>query len=93
MNQHRSIDKLKNHTREIKNEIREKISTYVVAALGLVAGLAWNEAVKALIEAYFPKAGNNVLAKFLYALGISLIVIVVSLYVTKINTKNDQEKK
>lgn len=32
----------------MKKEVIEKISTLVVAAFGLIAALAWNEAIKAL---------------------------------------------
>jgi len=33
--------------------VKQKIVTYVIAGFGLVAGLAWNDAIKSLIEYFF----------------------------------------
>lgn len=56
---------------------------YIVAAFGLVAGLAWNEAVKALIEYFFPLSQNSLWAKFIYAIFITLVLVFVTLYLTR----------
>lgn len=60
--------------------IKGKTLTYITGALGLVAGLAWNDAVKSLIESIFPSNDNTLLAKFLYALGVTLIVAIIIAY-------------
>ena len=49
-----------------------------MAALGLIAGLAWNEAVKGLIDHIYPLDQNGLWAKFIYAIIITLVVVVVS---------------
>ncbi|HLD34421.1 MAG TPA: DUF5654 family protein, partial [Patescibacteria group bacterium] len=41
--------KIKSEVTSVKQEIRNKVAGYIVAAFGLVAGLAWNDAIKALI--------------------------------------------
>ena len=51
------MGRLKEEGNEIKKEIHEHTLGYIVAALGLVAGLAWNEAVKSLIEYFFSARG------------------------------------
>jgi hypothetical protein len=51
--------------------------TLLNGAFALIAALAWNEAVKALIDSYFP-AGSEVYSKFIYALAITLLVVVVT---------------
>lgn len=61
---------------DLKREIREKTLTYIVAAFGLVAGLAWNEAIKSLIEYLFPLSQNTLLAKFIYAIVVTLLVVI-----------------
>ena len=42
--------KIKEKSKEFQQEVREKTFGYIVASFGLVAGLAWNEAIKAMIE-------------------------------------------
>jgi hypothetical protein len=71
-------------TKALKAEVRSKVAGYLAAALGLVAGLAWNDAIKSLIEYFFPLSDPNSLAlKFGYALLITLFVTVVTLYIAK----------
>ena len=36
--------------KRIRDLVRERTMGYIVGALGLVAGLAWNDAIKSLIE-------------------------------------------
>ena len=80
-------NKIKNGVGEIKKEVRQKISGYILAAFGLVAALAWNDAIKGLIEYVFPLDKNTVLIKFIYAAAITLIVVMVSVYLTKLLNK------
>lgn len=91
-------EKIKNESAEVKKEVKKQLLTYIAASLGLVAGLAWNEAIKALIEYFFPAAQNTVLAKFLYAIGVTLLIVLVSYYLTKLmktdekgNEKSDEK--
>ncbi|MEK7565322.1 MAG: DUF5654 family protein [Patescibacteria group bacterium] len=68
------IDRIKKTQSEIRQEIREKTLGYIVTALGLVAGLAWNEAIKASIEYTFPLTKDTIQAKFVYA-GVMTVII------------------
>lgn len=74
-------------TGEVKNAIREQIAGYLTAAFGLVAGLAWNDAIKALIEYIFPVKQNTLLAKFIYAIIMTLIVVMASVYIIRLLKK------
>ena len=87
------ISTIKDTGSEIEREIREKTFAYIVTGFSVVAGLAWNDAIKTFIEAYFPNPGNSIKAKFLYAALITLIVVVVSLYLSKLFRLEKQEKK
>ena len=64
---------------ETKDEIKKQTAGYLTAALGLVAGLAWNDAIKSLIEAFYPFAKDGVFAKFFYAILITIIVVFISI--------------
>jgi hypothetical protein len=77
-------NKIKNDSLEIKKEIKEKLSGYVLAAFGLVMALAWNEAIRGLIEYLFPISKNTVLAKFIYAIVLTFVVVIASTYLTKL---------
>ena len=84
--------KIKDKSRELEREIREKTFGYIVASFGLVAGLAWNEAIKAMIEVFFPLQKDTLKAKFIYAILITLVVVFVSLYFSKFFKKEKIEK-
>lgn len=75
---------------EIKKDIRKRTATYIIGGFGLVAGLAWNDAIKSLIEYFFPKDGNSVSAKFIYAVIVTLIVVLIGIYVTNLLDKKKE---
>ena len=64
-------------------------------AFGLVAALAWNEAVKKLIEAYVPKGKGDVLSSFIYAVVITIVAVIIASRLVKIKSRleNNQELK
>lgn len=75
----------KNESKEkIRDEIKQKIAGYIAAAFGLVAGLAWNDAIKSLIEYLFPIEKNTLMIKFSYAILISAVVVVATIYIARI---------
>lgn len=73
--------------RTVTKEVRNQTIGYIVAAFGLVAGLAWNEAVKGLIDILFPLQQNSLVAKFIYAGIVTSFVIIISVYLQ--SSKND----
>jgi hypothetical protein len=73
-------EEIKKETTNIKSEIRQRTSSYILAAFGLVAALAWNDAITNLINYLFPFEKNTVIIKFCYALIITFIVVFVSVY-------------
>jgi len=87
---------IKDKSAEFEHAVREKTFGYIVASFGLVAGLAWNEAVKAFIESFFPMQKDTIKAKFIYALIITIVLVFISIYMAKIFKKRDdgaEEKK
>ena len=73
----------------LRQEMREKTVGYILTAFGLVAGLAWNEAIKSLIDKFFPISGNSIWIKFLYAIIITFVIVVLSFYLIKITDKKN----
>ncbi len=56
-------------------EVLDKFSELITTALGLVAALAWNEAIQQLFTELLGEAGGALAAKFFYAFIVTLIVI------------------
>lgn len=69
-----AFQKLKKDGREIKSQIRQQTFSYIVASLSLVAGLAWNDAIKDLITRIFPES-KSLWARFFYAIAMTFVVI------------------
>ena len=77
---------------KIRQETKAKVIGYIVAAFGLVAALAWNEAIKALIDKIYPLGENSLPAKFFYALIITIVVVIVSTYAVRLSGKGQEDK-
>ncbi len=90
-NENNKIEELKKDGLSIRREAREKTLGYIMAAFGLVAGLAWNEAIKGLIDIFFPMETGGILAKFVYAALITVLVVVIGYYLVKVGKKNAGE--
>ena len=86
------IGTIKDRSTELEREVREKTLGYIITSFGLVAGLAWNDAIKTFIESFFPDPGNSIRAKFIYALIMTIFVVAVSLYLSRI-FKVEKKKK
>jgi len=84
--------KIKDRSTEFEREVRERTFGYIVASFGLVAGLAWNEAIKAFIEKFFPMQNDTLKAKFIYAVAITVVLVFVSLYLAKLFKKEKTEE-
>lgn len=77
------IRKIKEEGSRVTQEVKDRTLGFIVAAFGIVAGLAWNEAIKALIEIIFPKTENTLIAKFIYATIVTVVLVIVSLAMTR----------
>lgn len=74
------------------SDIRKQTIGYIVSAFGIVAGLAWNDAIKGFIEYLFPLGTNGLWAKFLYALIVTFVVVLVTAYLLKLAGKEEPKK-
>jgi hypothetical protein len=82
MVQKQIVKKIKTEIEDTKNTFKETIITLIMGGFGLVAALAWNEAIKSLFEAYLPKSGE-LIGKFIYAILVTFVVAIVSRYLKK----------
>jgi len=74
----------------IRDNFKERVLTIVIASLGLIAALAWDEALRHLFEIIFGASGT--LAEQLsYAVIITVIAAVISVYLGKIYSKREEK--
>ena len=68
----------------MRNQIIEKLAMLVTAAFGLVAALAWNDAVKAAIAKFVP-AADSLSYIVIYAVAITVVAVAVTIAVGKLD--------
>lgn len=67
---------------EVKSEVMSTIATLITTAFGLIAALAWNEAIKAIILQFFPKDGS-LTGLVIYAVLITIIAVVATILIAR----------
>ena len=73
----------------------ETVASLITAAFALVAALAWNEAIKALIARLFDTS-DDLVGMMIYAILVTIIAVVATVWIGKVLIKYhklDQEKK
>ena len=70
----------------LRREIVQKMSELATVGFGLVAALAWNDAIQSLFRELFG-AQSGIWAKFVYAILITVLVVVVTMKLGNIINK------
>jgi ABC-type multidrug transport system fused ATPase/permease subunit len=70
----------------LKQEILDKIAALITAAFGLVAALAWNDAIKAVFKEMFGKA-DAVGPMLIYAIIVTIIAVILTIIVARAAAK------
>ncbi|MEK7570123.1 MAG: DUF5654 family protein [Patescibacteria group bacterium] len=76
---------------KLKREVSAQIVTLLTGALGLIAALAWNEAVKSLFTQIFGEA-SGLAAKFAYAVIVTVVVVWITMRLAKMQSQEAEEK-
>lgn len=77
---------MKDEAKDMKGQVAQTVATLVTTAFGLIAALAWNEAIKAIITQYF-QAGNGITGLLIYAILITIIAVVATLLIARFIAK------
>jgi uncharacterized membrane protein len=72
-------------------EVLKQLLALATSAFGLVAALAWNEAIQALVNEYLSFGGSGLVSKLIYAVIITIFVVLVTVNLTKIKDRFDSE--
>ena len=68
---------------DIKLAVVEQMTTVMSAAFGLIAALAWNDAIQTLFKTVFGEQ-SGLAAKFVYAAAVSVLVVFITLRVGRL---------
>jgi predicted MFS family arabinose efflux permease len=83
--------KRKENRNEFRVEVLEAFAALITAAFGLVAALAWNEAIKTTIDNFFDKSLEVTLGQFgalyFYAIIVTLIAVLFTIWIARASKK------
>ena len=84
----------------MKKDVIDKLAALITAAFGLVAALAWNDAIKALFKGPCGNEGAGALCSlssggpWVYAVLVTVIAVFATIWIGKISEKaNDKVEK
>jgi hypothetical protein len=77
---------MKKEAKDIRGQVGTTIATLMTTAFGLIAALAWNEAIKAIITTYF-SAGSGINGLLIYAILITIIAVIATLIIARVIAK------
>jgi len=67
---------------QLRVQFLEATASLIIAAFGLVAALAWNETIKALIASLFPNDPDSLLGLTTYAVIVTVVAVIATLVIT-----------
>ena len=67
---------------EMRSQVLATVATLMTTAFGLIAALAWNEAIKAIILELFPQQGG-ITGLLIYAVLITIIAVVATVIIAR----------
>jgi hypothetical protein len=77
---------------KMTKQVGDQIRTLLTGALGLIAALAWNEAVKDLFAKVFGTA-SGLVAKFGYAIIVTVVVVWLTMRLAKLGAQDEDDEK
>ncbi len=90
----RSKEGIVQRSTRLERAFLRRVFDLATAAFGLVAALAWNDAIKALIQSYIP-VGSTLFAQMIYAVILTILAVIITLQIGAISAKLnlDEEAK
>lgn len=61
----------------------QALSSLIIAAFGLVAALAWNEAIKKAVAMVFNTGDNELIGLLVYALLVTVLAVIATMLITR----------
>ncbi|MFA7033012.1 MAG: DUF5654 family protein [Bacilli bacterium] len=82
----REVKRKKNRD-EFKVELLQSFAALITAAFGLVAALAWNEAIKTTINEFLGTEHGGIIALYVYAIIVTVIAVLFTLWIARATKK------
>lgn len=82
--------------KKLRQELLKQMVTLSTAGFGLVAALAWNEAIQSFVKEYVDKyisVGSGIISRFIYAIIITIFAVFVTYQLTKITDQEIEKSK
>lgn len=73
-------------------EFLRTMTQLATAGFGLVAALAWNEAIKDFID-HFIKTGSGFISKLIYAIIVTLLAVLITYFLGKSTQEAKEEEE
>lgn len=73
---------INNEVSKFTKAFKENFITLIISALGLVAALSWNDAIKTAIATLFPE--NDLVYKFYVAVIVTIMAVVITYFLSRI---------
>jgi len=71
--------------KELRLETLLKMTDLATAGFGLVAALAWNDAISALFSKFLPKTtGGGIMAQVLYAVLVTFLIVFITIRLSRL---------
>ena len=81
--------------KKLRQELLKQMVVLSTSGFGLVAALAWNDAIQAFVGEYIDKyisVGSGIISRFIYAIVITVFAVVITYQLTKISGEDKEEK-
>lgn len=75
----------------MQKEVIEKVAALITAAFGLIAALAWNEAIQEIFRLVFGDQ-SGIWAMLFYAVVVTIIAVVVTIWIGRVAEKAVEKK-
>lgn len=67
-------------------EFIQKFAALITGAFSLLAALAWNDAIKEIIQKYI-SPGSDLISMIIYAIVVTIIAVIISSYINMLSEK------
>jgi MFS-type transporter involved in bile tolerance (Atg22 family) len=78
---------------KLHEEILKEILSLSTSSFGLVAALAWNDAIQAIFKKYLSFGENSeLISKIIYAMIVTILAVVVTINLAKVKARFEEKE-
>lgn len=77
--------------KDLRLQFLKTTTALITAAFGMVAALAWNDAIKLMISKFLDSGNGDLIAMIIYAVIVTFIAVVVTVYIARLSARAEKE--